>query len=32
VWAAKEKEPVAAPKKKAFDHVVSLMSGGTAKR
>jgi pyruvate, water dikinase len=32
VWATREKEPVATPKKKAFDHVVSLMSGGTAKR
>lgn len=27
VWAARESNPVAAPKPKAFDHVVSLLSG-----
>ncbi len=32
VWAGKETAPVAAPKGKAFDHVVSLLSGGTAKK
>jgi pyruvate,water dikinase len=32
VWATKDKSPVAAPKQKAFDHVVSLLSGGLSKR
>jgi pyruvate,water dikinase len=32
VWAAKDKSPVAAPKGKAFDHVVALLSGGALKK
>jgi pyruvate,water dikinase len=32
VWAAKDKAPVAAPKGKAFDHVVALLSGGALKK
>jgi pyruvate,water dikinase len=32
VWAAKDKSPVAAPKGKAFDHVVALLSGGARKK
>jgi pyruvate,water dikinase len=32
VWAAKDKSPVAAPKGKAFDHVVALLSGGAIKK
>jgi pyruvate, water dikinase len=32
VWAAKEAAPVASPKNKPFDHVFSLLSGGTAKK
>jgi len=32
VWAAKDKAPVAAPKGKAFDHVIALLSGGALKK
>jgi pyruvate,water dikinase len=28
VWATREAKPVAAPKERAFDHVLSLLSGG----
>ncbi|HYL61316.1 MAG TPA: PEP/pyruvate-binding domain-containing protein [Candidatus Methylomirabilis sp.] len=31
VWAGKERAPVAAPKEKAFDHVVSLLGGSARK-
>jgi pyruvate, water dikinase len=32
VWAAEDKAPVAAPKGKAFDHVIALLSGGGLKK
>jgi pyruvate,water dikinase len=32
VWAGREAAPVAAPKGKAFDHVLSLLSRGAAKK
>jgi pyruvate,water dikinase len=32
VWAAKDATPVAASKKRPFDHVFSLLSGGAAKK
>lgn len=32
VWAAKDAVPVAAAKRKPFDHVFSLLSGGAAKK
>jgi pyruvate, water dikinase len=32
VWAAKERAPIAAPRGKPFDHVVSLLSRGTTKK
>lgn len=31
-WSAKDAAPVAAPKSKPFDHVFSLLGGGTAKK
>lgn len=32
VWAGREAAPVATPKRRAFDHVVSLLSRGAAKK
>ena len=32
VWAGKERNPVAAPKGKAFDHVFSLLGGGMLRK